>query len=91
MGYGAFLSSMVGRVKSGGYGQRSMGGFFAASLVRRIMDLLPFTLHSCYDQQLPCLYETRVLSRSCCCSLPVSCRSGSLDAMSRKMFVSKQR
>lgn len=40
MGYAAFLSSMMGRYKSGGSGQRSMGGFLAASIVRRIIHLL---------------------------------------------------
>jgi hypothetical protein len=43
MSYAAGFLSMVGIFKSGGYWQGSMGGFVAASIVHRGINLLPIS------------------------------------------------
>jgi hypothetical protein len=52
MSYAAGFLSMVGIFKSGGYWQGSMGGFVAASIVHRGINLLPIsnlTLSGCLN------------------------------------------
>jgi hypothetical protein len=62
-----FFSSMAGTFKNGGYGQRFMDGFDAASLVR-IIDLVPIPLGGFHiDVML-----TRLLRNILTCVSPVS-------------------